>query len=152
MDDVTVVELLSPASIRLGTAAADWETAVRQVGAILVESGAVTDGYVDLMLERERSVSTFVGEGVAIPHGTLAGRELVLRDALCFVQYPAGVDWHGDDVRVCIGIAAQGEGHVPILAQLAELLMEPERADALRRAATADAVLALLTPEEEAVS
>lgn len=152
MGDVTVVELLSPASIRLGTAAADWETAVRQVGAILVESGAVTDGYVDLMLERERSVSTFVGEGVAIPHGTLAGRELVLRDALCFVQYPAGVDWHGDDVRVCIGIAAQGEGHVPILAQLAELLMEPERADALRRAATADAVLALLTPEEEAVS
>jgi PTS system mannitol-specific IIA component len=152
MGDVTVVELLSPASIRLAAAADDWEAAVREVGAILVESGAVTDGYVDLMLERERSVSTFVGEGVAIPHGTLAGRDLVLRDSLCFVQYPAGVDWHGEDVRLCIGIAARGAGHVPILAQLAELLMEPERADALRRAATPDAVLALLTPEEEAVS
>jgi PTS system mannitol-specific IIA component len=152
MGDVTVVELLSPASIRLGAAADDWEAAVREVGSVLVESGAVTDRYVDLMLERERSVSTFVGEGVAIPHGTLAGRELVLRDALCFVQYPAGVDWHGEDVRLCIGIAARGEGHVPILAQLAELLMEPERADALRTAASPAAVFALLTPEDEPVS
>lgn len=152
MGDATLVELLAPAAIRLDAAAENWEAAVRQVGGILVESGAVTEGYVDLMLERERSVSTFVGEGVAIPHGTLAGRELVLRDALCFVQYPRGVDWHGEEVRVCIGIAARGEGHVPILAQLAELLMESERAEALREAATASAVLALLTPEEEAVS
>jgi PTS system mannitol-specific IIA component len=152
MADLTLVELLSPALVRLGAAAEDWETAVRQVGEVLVESGAVTDRYVDLMLERERSVSTFVGEGVAIPHGTLAGRELVLRDSLCVVQYPNGIDWHGDDVRICIGIAAQGDGHVPILAQLAELLMEPERADALRRAATPAEVLRLLTPEEEDVS
>jgi len=152
MADVALTELLSPGSIRVDAAAQDWETAVRQVGAILVESGAVTGGYVDLMLERERSVSTFLGEGVAIPHGTLAGRELVLRDALCFVRYPQGVDWHGDDVRVCIGIAAQGNGHVPILAQLAEVLMEPDRADALRRAASPEAVLAILTPEEEPVS
>ena len=152
MGDATLVELLAPAAIRLDAAAENWEAAVRQVGGILVESGAVTEGYVDLMLERERSVSTFVGEGVAIPHGTLAGRELVLRDALCFVQYPRGVDWHGEEVRVCIGIAARGEGHVPILAQLAELLMESERAEALREAATASAVLDLLTPEEEAVS
>ncbi|MEA2973490.1 MAG: mannitol system component [Actinomycetota bacterium] len=149
--DVTVVDLLAPASIRLDAVAPNWETAVRQVGAILVESGAVTDGYVDLMLERERSVSTFVGEGVAIPHGTLAGRDLVLRDSLCFVQYPAGVDWHGEDVRICIGIAAQGDGHVPILSQLAELLMESDRAEALRQAATPEAVLGLLTPEEEPV-
>jgi len=148
MPDGALADLLSVYRVVLGGAAGGWEDAVRQVGAVLVASGAVTEGYVDAMVERERSVSTFVGEGVAIPHGTLAGRDLVTRDALCVVQFPEGVDWHGDEVVLCIGIAARGEGHVPILARLAELLMEPDRADALRTATTADQVVALLTPEE----
>jgi PTS system mannitol-specific IIA component len=148
MVDATLADLLSADQVVLGGTAADWEDAVRQVGAVLVTSGAVTEGYVDAMVERERSVSTFVGEGVAIPHGTLAGRDLVTRDALCVVQFPEGVDWHGDEIVMCIGIAARGDGHVPILARLAELLMEPDRADALRTATTAGDVVALLTPEE----
>jgi mannitol PTS system EIIA component len=148
MADATLADLLSADQVVLGGTAADWEDAVRQVGAVLVTSGAVTEGYVDAMVERERSVSTFVGEGVAIPHGTLAGRDLVTRDVLCVVQFPEGVDWHGDEVVLCIGIAARGDGHVPILARLAELLMEPDRADALRTATTAGEVVALLTPEE----
>jgi PTS system mannitol-specific IIA component len=148
MPDAALADLLSVDRVVLGGTAVGWEDAVRQVGAVLVASGAVTEGYVDAMVERERSVSTFVGEGVAIPHGTLAGRDLVTRDALCVLQFPAGVDWHGDEVVLCIGIAARGEGHVPILARLAELLMEPDRVDALRTATTADQVVALLTPEE----
>jgi mannitol PTS system EIIA component len=151
MADRSLAGLLSPSRVLLGRSAEDWEGAVRQVGDVLVASGAVTDRYVDLMVERERSLSTFVGEGVAIPHGTLAGRDLVLHDALCVVQFPGGVDWHGDDVVLCVGIAAQGDGHVPILAQLAELLMEPDRAEALRRAATPDEVLMLLTPDAPAI-
>src|SRR5262245_60309815 len=98
MAESSLVELLAPSAILLDRAATGWEDAVHQVGAVLVGAGAVTDGYVEAMLERERSVSTFVGEGVAIPHGTLAGRDLVVRDALCVVQYPGGVDWHGEDV------------------------------------------------------
>jgi mannitol PTS system EIIA component len=148
MPDATLADLLAVDRVVLGATAGGWEDAVHQVGAVLVASGAVTDGYVDAMLERERSVSTFVGEGVAIPHGTLAGRGLVTRDALCVVQFPASVDWHGDEVVLCIGIAACGDGHVPILARLAELLMEPDRAEALRTATTAGEVVALLTPEE----
>jgi len=151
MADRSLAGLLSPSRVLLGRSAEDWEGAVRQVGDVLVASGAVTDRYVDLMVERERSLSTFVGEGVAIPHGTLAGRDLVRHDALCVVQFPGGVDWHGDDVVLCVGIAAQGDGHVPILAQLAELLMEPDRAEALRRAATPDEVLMLLTPDAPAI-
>jgi len=143
-----ISDLLAPSRIVLGSAAEDWEEAVRQVGQVLVDDGAVAPGYVDAMVEREGSVSTFVGEGVAIPHGTLAGRDHVVRDALCVVGFPGGVDFHGDEAVLCIGIAARGEGHVPILARLAELLMEPERAEALRRAATPDEVLALLTPTE----
>lgn len=151
MADRSLAVLLSPSRVILGRSAGDWEEAVRQVGDVLVGSGAVTEGYVDAMVERERSLSTFVGEGVAIPHGTLAGRNLVTHEALCVVQYPGGVDWHGDDVVLCVGIAARGDGHVPILAQLAELLMEPDRAEALRRAATPDEVLMLLTPDAPAL-
>lgn len=149
MAEATVVDLLAPSRIVLGRTADGWEDAVRQVGDVLVTSGNVAPGYVDAMVEREGSVSTFVGEGVAIPHGTLAGRDLVTGDTLCVVGFPGGVDWHGEDVVLCIGIAAQGEGHVPILAQLAELLMEPDRAEALRAASTPDEVLALLTPPPE---
>jgi PTS system mannitol-specific IIA component len=151
MADRSLAELLSPSRVVLGRSAGDWEEAVRQVGDVLVGAGAVAEGYVDAMVERERSLSTFVGEGVAIPHGTLAGRDLVRHDALCVVQYPGGVDWHGDGVVLCVGIAARGDGHVPILAQLAELLMEPDRAEALRRAATPDEVLMLLTPDAPAL-
>lgn len=149
MAEGLLAELLSDDRVVLGRAASDWDEAVHQVGDILVASGAVSAGYVDAMLERERDVSTFVGEGVAIPHGTLAGRDLVLHDALCVVQFPDGVDWHGEDVVLCVGIAAKGEGHVPILAQLAEVLMEPDRAAALRSAASAEEVLDLLAPDDD---
>jgi mannitol PTS system EIIA component len=148
MADSTLVDLLAPESVLLGRAAPGWEDAVRQVGAALVAAGAVPPAYVDTMVERDRDMSTFVGEGVAIPHGTLAGRDLVLHDALCVVQFPAGVDWRGDEVVLCVGIAARGDGHVPILARLAELLLQPDRAEALRTATTADQVLRLLAPDE----
>ena len=149
MADASLAELLTPELVRLDQAAADWEDAVRQVGGVLVAAGAVDGAYVDAMLTRERSVApTFVGEGVAIPHGTLESRTLIHRDALCVVQFPDGVDWQGDRVVLCIGIAARGDLHVPILAQLAELLMEPDRAEALRQASTPTELLALLTPDD----
>jgi PTS system mannitol-specific IIA component len=88
-------------------------------------------------------------EGVAIPHGTLAGKDSVLRDALAVVQFPEGGDWHGDRAEVCIGIAAVGDGHVGNLAQLAEVLMDEDRAAALRGATSAEEVVAILTPDEE---
>jgi PTS system mannitol-specific IIA component len=86
------------------------------------------------MLERERSISTYVGEGVAIPHGTAAAKQVVLRDAICVVRFPDGVDWDGETVTLCVGIAARGNGHVPLLAALADILLDPERARSLREA------------------
>jgi mannitol PTS system EIIA component len=149
MGDSKVNDLLTVSSVLLGQQADDFESAIRQVGAVLVAVGAVEPSYVDSMLERERSISTFIGEGVAIPHGTLAGKDSVLRDALAVVQFPQGVDWHGDQAELCIGIAAVGDGHIGILSQLAELLMDEDRAAALRTATTAEEVIALLTPDEE---
>jgi mannitol PTS system EIIA component len=140
--------LLAPGSIRLHEQAATKEDAVRMCGQALVDAGAVDPAYIDTMLAREVSMSTFLGEGVAIPHGTLAGKDSVHRDALCVLRFPDGVDWGAGTATVCIGIAAQGNGHIDILAQLAQILLDPERADALRKAEDPQTVLTLLTPTE----
>ena len=144
-----LTELLAPASIRLDAVAADRDDAIRQTGAALVEAGAVDPSYVDAMFERENSVSTFVGEGVAIPHGTLAGKDAVKDDAIVVLRFPDGVDWDGNPVSVAVGIAAKGNGHIALLSQLATVLLDPEKAAALRAATTADQVYELLASDED---
>jgi PTS system mannitol-specific IIA component len=141
--------LLDPAAISQRERAGDREQAIRRCGEVLMGTGAVDASYVDAMLERERSISTYVGEGVAIPHGTLASKDAVRRDALSFLRFPETVDWGGEPVTICIGIAARGDGHVGILAALAQILLEPGKAEALRAADDPDEVLRLLRPAEE---
>jgi PTS system mannitol-specific IIA component len=142
--------LLDPAAVRLGEAAADRDDAIRRAGSALVETGAVQPAYVDSMLAREQSISTFVGEGVAIPHGLLEGKALINRDALSFIRFAEPVDWDGmGEVTVAIGIAAKDDGQVEVLQELASILLDPDRAAALRAASSADEVVELLRPTEE---
>jgi mannitol PTS system EIIA component len=148
--NATVAELLDPRAVRLHEAAADRTEAIRRAGEALVDTGAVDRAYVTSMLEREESVSTFVGEGVAIPHGTLAARDLVRRDALSFVRFDRPVDWGGaGEVTVAIGIAARAGRQVEVLAELATVLLDPDRAAALRAAGSAEEVAELLRPTDE---
>ncbi|MCU1578708.1 MAG: fruB [Rhodoglobus sp.] len=142
-------ELLAEASINLDASATSRDDAIRQAGAGLIAAGSVDPAYVDAMIDRENSVSTFMGEGVAIPHGTLAAKDSVKSDALSMVRFPAGVDWDGNDVRLAFGIAAKGNGHIALLSQLASILMDPEKAEALRNATTTARVYELLTPDPE---
>lgn len=139
--------ILSPSAVRLGLVARDKADALRQCGAVLVEIGAASPTYADALLEREESVSTYIGEGVAIPHGTNESREHISRAAIAYLQFPDGVDWDGNEVQVCIAIASRSEEHVDILQSLASVLMDPESAAALRDAASIDDVLALLAPQ-----
>lgn len=143
-----LTELLAEASITLDASAGSRDEAIRLAGAGLRAVGAVDEAYIDAMIERENSVSTFMGEGVAIPHGTLAAKDSVMADALSMVRFPEGVDWDGNDVRVAFGIAARGNGHIALLSQLATVLMDPQKAEALRDATTVAEVYALLTPDE----
>jgi mannitol PTS system EIIA component len=136
--------LLDRRAVRLRETAADRDDAIRRCGATLVEIGAVDPTYVAAMLARERTMSTYVGEGVAIPHSTLDGRAAVRRDALAMLRFPGGVDWDGHLVTVCVAIAARGDDHVGLLAELADVLLDPDRAAALRTATDVDAVLTLL--------
>lgn len=144
MGDQLTAGVLQLEGVRLGLTAVDKWDAVRQAGDLLVELGAVEPDYAPAMVERERSVSTFIGEGVAIPHGTDAARALVLRTTLAVLQFPAGVDWDGNDARICVAIAASGEEHVEVLSALAVVLMDAEAAERLRSATDPQDVLALL--------
>ena len=144
-------ELLPRDAVRLGLRASDRFDAVRQSGQVLVEIGAVEPPYVDAMLERELQISTSLGEGFAIPHGTNESRQWIRETRLAFLQFPNGVDWGDDNVIVCVGIAAVGDEHVSLLARLAEVLVIPEQAVRLRSAEQIDDVLAILaSPLEEA--
>ncbi len=149
MSDTALSSLLAESSIRLDAHAEDRLDAVRQCGQALLEAGAVDESYIDAMLQREHSVSTFVGEGVAIPHGTLAGKEAVKHDAIVVLRFPDGVDWDGNTVQVCVGIAAKGGGHIALLSQLAEILLDPAKAERLRSATDTKQVYELLTPEDD---
>ena len=133
-------------AIRLAQHADDKWDALRQAGALLEELGAVEEGYAAAILEREGQISTYMGEGVSIPHGTDQSRSLVRRTALGFLQYPDGVDWDGETVYLCIPIAASGDEHVGVLSALANVLVEPDSAAALRNATDVDDVLARLSP------
>ncbi|MFI7226651.1 PTS sugar transporter subunit IIA [Nonomuraea angiospora] len=133
--------LLDPRAVLLHESAPDRSAAIRRCGRALVEVGAVAEPYIEAMLERERTISTYVGEGVAIPHGTNASKEDVRRDAICVVRFPGGIDWDGEQVTLCVGIAAKDGGHVPLLAALAEILLDPDRARTLREATEVSQVM-----------
>jgi mannitol/fructose-specific phosphotransferase system IIA component len=147
----SVADVLSRNGIRLALTASDKWDAIRQSGELLTELGAVEPGYPEAMLERERSVSTYVGEGVAIPHGTDASRALVRRTTLGVLQFPDGVDWDGQPVTICVAIAARGDEHVTVLSALAQILMEPEQAERLRGSSNVDEVFQLLAAVSDSV-
>jgi PTS system mannitol-specific IIA component len=138
--------LLDRRAIRLAERAAGRFEAVHRCGQVLVEIGAVDSTYIEAMLKREHDISTYVGEGVAIPHSTGAGKQAVLRDALAVLKFTEPVDWDGFPVTVCVAIAARGEGHIEILGQLAEILLDADRARELREATEAIDVIRLLQP------
>jgi PTS system mannitol-specific IIA component len=143
-DPASLGRLLDERSIRLDAAARNRDDAVAQVGQALLDVGAIDPDYVASMLQRERTVSTYLGEGVAVPHGMLAGSRFVRHDAIAVLRFPNGVDWGEHTVGVCIGIAATGTGHIALLAKLATMLLDPVAAERLRAAETTKEVYALL--------
>ena len=141
--------VLGAEAVRLGLEAADKEDALRQCGAVLVEIGAAGPEYADAILEREQSVSTYMGEGFAIPHGTDASRDYINRAALAFLQFPAGIDWNGKQCFVCIAIASKSDEHIGILQSLAMVLSDTDSAKRLRETTDVNEVLALLAAQDE---
>lgn len=119
--------IISKDRILLKANAADKADAIRKAGALLVESGCVLSPYVDGMLAREQTMSTSLGNGVAIPHGIFENRDHILKTGISVLQLVEPVDWEdGDQVYLVIGIAAAGDEHVGVLANLAEVIDNEE--------------------------
>ena len=125
------------------------EEAIRDVGRLLVDAGAVQPGYVDSMLAREATVSTSMGNFLAIPHGTNEGREFIDATALAVIRYPEAIDWDGDEVRFVIGIAGRENEHLEILGRIAVLFSDDDDVQALLNAPDATALFAIISAVNE---
>ena len=139
-----MTNFLQLAGIRLGATASSREEAVRLCGELLQGLGAVESGYIDAMGERENIISSYMGEGVALPHGTDASRKYVNFAQLVFVRFTEPVDWDGEEVKLCIGIAAKGDEHGELLGNLAEKLLEPSSYKSLMESASTTELLELI--------
>ena len=131
------VDVLPESAVRVGASASDSDAAIDLVGGMLVESGCVTRDYVAEMRARERIVSTYLGNGIALPHGTTDGRTAVQRTGLAVVQFPHGVPWGEERAYLVIGLAALAEEHIGVLSRLATIL--GDEALCRRLAVTTDA-------------
>jgi len=119
--------ILSRDRISLQASALDKADAIRKAGELLVATGCVLPEYVEGMLNRERSMSTSLGIGVAIPHGMDENRDHVLQTGISVLQLTDGVDWdEGEKVFLVIGIAATSDEHVGVLANLAEVVEDEQ--------------------------
>jgi PTS system mannitol-specific IIA component len=142
LDELQV--LLPLSSIVIDAKVTGRDDAIRRAGTLLVDAGAVDPDYIDQMLERERVVSTYVGDGIAMPHGTLTAKVDVMSEGLSVLVLAEQVDWAGQPVTLVIGIAAHGRRYITLLSQLATALLDDGRATSLREATTADQVRVLL--------
>jgi len=120
---------LDSSLVRLGATPADKTDAIRQVGQILVDAEYIEPGYVDSLLAREKVANTFLGNGIAIPHGVPKDRCLIKQTGVAVLQVPNGVEWNpGDRVHLVVGIAAKSDEHLQILTNLTDVLGDADEA------------------------
>ena len=134
--------ILSKDRISLQASAADKADAIRKAGELLVTTGCVLPAYVDGMLTREQSMSTSLGNGVAIPHGMDENRAHVLKTGISVLQLTEGVEWdEGEKVSLIIGIASSSDEHVGVLSNLAEAVDNEESLAELLRTDNPDVIM-----------
>jgi mannitol PTS system EIIA component len=139
-----VSDILARSQIKVPGTATTKDDAIREAGGLLVDAGAVSPDYVDAMFEREKSVSTYMGNFLAIPHGTNEAKDTISRSALSVVRYDRPIDWNGNPVRFAVGVAGVDNGHLEILNKIAIVFSDEDEVDKLIAASSAEEVYALL--------
>ena len=142
-------DVLTQAQIKVPGAARSRDDAIREAGQILVDAGAVSPAYVDAMFEREKSVSTYMGNLLAIPHGTNEAKDTIERSAISVIRYDEPIDWNGNEVRFAVGIAGVNNGHLEILGKIAIVFSDTDEVDKLLAAGSAEEVYQLLEAVNE---
>ena len=132
-------------SILLNQPSVTKEEAINKAGELLVARGAVDPSYVEAMQERERMVSTYMGMGIAIPHGTTQAKGAVKKTAISMVQYPEGVDFGDENAQLVFGIAGIGDEHLDLLAKIAGCLEDPETLEKMKTTDDVDWILKTLS-------
>lgn len=139
------MSILSKDRISLQASAVDKADAIRKAGELLVNTGCVLPEYVEGMLTREQSMSTSLGNGVAIPHGIYENRDHILKTGISVLQLTDGVDWDEDEkVFMVIGIAASSDEHVGVLSSLADVIDNEENLAELLKTNDPDVVVKYL--------
>lgn len=138
------MEILRKENISLNQSYNTKEEAIRAVGQLLIDGGYVEVDYVEAMIERDKSASTYMGNNLAIPHGTEEAKKHVIETGISFVQVPDGVDFGKGEAKILVGIAGKGDDHLEILSQIAIFCNEQENIDKLIQANSEDEILDLL--------
>ena len=139
---------LSESNIHLNANAADKQQAIEMAASALVQADNVENGYLQGMLAREQQTSTFLGNGIAIPHGTLDTRSMVKKTGVQVFQFPQGIEWgEGNIAYVVIGIAARSDEHLSLLRQLTHVLSDEDTAEKLAKITDVDEFRAILMGE-----
>ncbi|MBY6195664.1 PTS mannitol transporter subunit IICBA [Vibrio hangzhouensis] len=139
---------LSNENIFLGMEAKTKEEVIKFAGEQLVNLGYVEPQYVDGMLAREELVSTYLGESIAVPHGTIEAKQFVKKTGIVFCQFPEGVQWGEDEddvAKMVIGIAAQGDEHIEVITAITNSLDDDEAVECLKSTTNVDDVLRILS-------
>lgn len=137
---------LSRNSIKISAEAINKADAISQAGKLLIENGKMQPGYIDSMMEREKVAHTYLGNGIAIPHGLPKDRDLILETGISVVQIPDGVEWNpGEQVYLVVGIAAKSDEHLEILSNLTHVLDDEPTIQRLSRTANPDDIIDCLT-------
>ena len=130
-------------SVVLSGTATTRDAAIDEAGRLLLDRGAVDAGYLDAMHEREESVSTYMGSYLAIPHGTNAAKDHIMKSAVSVIRYPNGIDWNGKEVKFVVGVAGINNEHLQILSSIAKVFTNKAQVAQLEAATTVDEVLDL---------
>jgi PTS system mannitol-specific IIC component len=138
-------DVLATDSIVLAGTATTRDGAIAEAGRLLVACGAVDPSYVDAMHDREASVSTYMGNGLAIPHGTNEAKGAIRRTAMSFVRYPEPIDWNGKPAEFVVGIAGAGQDHMALLSQIAQTFLNSGEVARLREARSVGEIQAVLS-------
>ncbi len=127
------MDILKKSSISTSQNLNSKEEATILAGKLLVEGEYVTKEYIDSMLEKleKEGFATFIGNGVAIPHGMENGKQFIKKTGISYIQCPQGVEWNGETAYIIVGIAAKNDDHLDVLATLAELIEDPDDAKQL---------------------
>jgi len=137
---------LEGSNIKLHARADNKTDAIRKVGTLLVDSGHIDPGYIDSMLGREKIANTFLGNGIAIPHGLPKDRDLIKRTGIAVMQIPGGVEWNpGETVYLVVGIAARSDEHIEILTNLTHVLDDEKLVQRLSTTENEEDITACLT-------